>query len=283
MEAMQNATGFSAKKPSIVGYHKFNAPTNMAIDRAMAMIAGRDNKAFMRFYDFEKPSLIYAAFDHPDILRSEDMNGTDISRRETGGKIIYIDERELGYSIAGHLDKEMARDLTLKPRIYEHFGAKIAKVVKSMVPNPDAISTSERGSMINIDGKPVASHAMVIFPDAFLYHGVLAIDKWDADRIKSLIRMNDNDYKEVVMLPSMIGSSKGINGIRSCKMDFISKVSSRLSGGTLEYATDSETSEILILADRLLHDKYANPEWVYRKDGNLSMDSRFCFLYYPTR
>ncbi|MCL4388736.1 hypothetical protein M1408_02835, partial [Candidatus Marsarchaeota archaeon] len=88
------------------GYSRNSAAKNMALDEALKELSAKTANTYIRFYDFERDSVILAASDDPGSIR--DRSRVEVTRRETGGKTIYVGENTLAYSISGPLDDNAA-------------------------------------------------------------------------------------------------------------------------------------------------------------------------------
>ena len=276
-----NSVDFSKMKATMLGYGRYGAAENMAIDEAMLIVAGKNKSMFMRFYDFDRSTAIYAHNDHADNLRIENLNGTDVSRRITGGDIIYIDDKTFSYSVACGLGNSHKFELNVKSRVDGYFGGIIAETVRSMVPESHKVELGLHHSIM-INGRPVAGHAfnIKIRESSFLYHGAMAFDRWDADKIKNLLRdMDENDYNELTLLPSISDTVNG-SDINLRKARFMDGVISRLPEEGVEHISSADMSEIISISKELMKEKYANPSWVFDRDDRLNKKARFCLLNY---
>ncbi len=281
MEKQAKPVDFASKKPVLVGYGKYGAAQNAAMDEAMLILAERTKKIFIRFCDYNGPALVYASSDHADAIRRDNLNGVEVTRRESGGDPIYLDGKTFSYSIAGGFEDDIVIDLDRKTKIDKYFGGKIVDSIRFMVADPSRVTAGEH-HRIDIDGEPVAGHALKTPLRAFLYEGVVAIERWDAEEIRKLIRLSDDDYERLKRLPNIKENAKlKDQTVEQLKGLFMDQVIFRVCGRDVEHITHSDMEEILKISRGLIVEKYGNPEWVYKTDDKLNKMPRFCLLYYP--
>ena len=185
------------------GFDRFSAAKNMAIDEALEKQSSEAKNAYIRFYDFEKPSVILSYSDSKRCLRSEafDEKSIEISRRQSGGKPIYVDDNVLAYSIISPLS-DSNKEFESTTRIHHYFGSRIIKAINAFTNiGSDRVSLGNVYS-IRIDGRPIAGHAQShTLSRSFFYHGVLAIGKWDAERINKFLDIRREDYDDLKSSP----------------------------------------------------------------------------------
>ncbi len=282
---------FEAKRVVSFGYGRHSAAVNMAIDEALFLDSARTGRAFVRFYDFDRPSVILSAWDHPDSIIRRNLNGIGVSRRETGGDPIYLDDKgTFSYSITGRVTAdspfydEIDMPKNFKSYVHGHLGRIIADSIKEVVPESDVVEVAAHNS-VRINGMPIAGHAQLIKGKySFMYQGVIAIDKWDADRIRSVLRICDADYEELARLPSIKGASKtGNMDLDWYKMQFMGAVLKTISkdNEVLKIGANDRV-EIMASSEMLLREKYSNNTWVFNEDPTLKIRNRFCMCNYDS-
>jgi len=278
METEKDKTSMFQNKTVIsLGYGRHDAATNMAIDEAMLNLSSRSGKFFLRFYDFDKPSIVLSNSDHPDSIIMENLNGTSVTKRQTAGRPIYLDRNTFSYSITGHvpIGNDVPHDWDFKSKVHSHFGTIIASVIKAMA-NPEHVVEIGKHKSVVVDGRPIAGHAITTVGHySFLYHGVLGLDQWDAAKINSLLRIRYKDFEEIGRLPS-------INSVAKIKSADLSEYRRRFmdllldSMGQIQAIEPADESELLGSAAKLAKQKYSNEDWFLRKDDNLKVRLRFC-------
>jgi lipoate-protein ligase A len=278
MQKTMNAgagTIFGRRRISLFGYDKLSAGRNMAVDEGLMRLAGKENRFFVRFYDFERPAVILAAYDHPDLVKNGGGNGFDVCRRMTGGRPICMNGNTLGYSITGP-----AREADVAPQfIHKNLGGLLADTIESMIEPGHEVNLGKTSS-VRIDGKPIAGHGQFIDAGrSFLYHGLVVAAPWDAELIGDLIEITPEDRESIGLLPNISDLSAKRMDVEACKRGIIEGLSARLPKANLDEISAAEKSEAFENAERLCAEKYANSEWTYRRDVLLRRDVRFCILY----
>lgn len=267
------------------GYDRFDAPTNMAIDEILKRRSEETGSIFIRFYSFTKPSIILSLSDSIKCIKSEGLAETenvDVTRRQSGGKPIYVDENVLAYSITGSESIDSTRDFVSLESIHKYFGSRVAKAI-SHYSNSSSVEIGDVYS-IKAEGKPLAGHAQYLTPGkSFFYHGVIAMRAWDSEKINKLLRMRPGDYEELKVLPSLesISSLKpGSYNLENSKSSLVREILAQVSGNDYEEITKEEKQHILDLAVSLVSKKYRNRDWIEKSNGGtLREDSAFCLLY----
>ncbi len=272
------------------GYDRFSAAKNMAIDEILKNKCEKDNKIYIRFYDFEKPCVILSYSDSKECLRKDayENKEIEISRRQSGGKPIYIDSNILAYSIIGSLNKDTT-EFASTTSVHNYFGAFIADAINKTVKIDRQRITLGNVYSIKIDGKPVAGHAQ--FPTlshSFFYHGVLAVGKWDALKINTLLNLSEADFDALKASPcitDLLKTDKDINGdistIEKIKQNLAKTILELISDNKYQEINSKEKSIIVSNAENLAYSKYFTKEWIEKssKGIKLKKDSRFCLLY----
>ena len=272
------------------GYDRFSAAKNMAIDEILKNKCEKDNKIYIRFYDFEKPCVILSYSDSKECLRKDayENKEIEISRRQSGGKPIYIDSNILAYSIIGSLNKDTT-EFASTTSVHNYFGAFIADAINKTVKIDRQRITLGNVYSIKIDGKPVAGHAQ--FPTlshSFFYHGVLAVGKWNALKINTLLNLSEADFEALKASPcitDLLKTDKDINGnistIEKIKQNLAKTILELISDNKYQEINSKEKSIIVSNAENLAYSKYFTKEWIEKssKGIKLKKDSRFCLLY----
>ncbi|MEM3227375.1 MAG: hypothetical protein QXK65_00290 [Candidatus Micrarchaeaceae archaeon] len=264
------------------GYDTFSAAKNMAIDETIKSLCEEMGGFFIRFFGFEKPSVILSLSDSLKCVRLEHADGVEITRRQSGGKPIYVDENVLAYSIVGATWPKEAKDFTSLAAVHNYFGLRIARAIEKYSGSKSAVEIGEVYS-IKVAGKPIAGHAQYpTLGKAFFYHGVVAMKKWDADRINALLRMRPGDYEELKRLPSIasIMDAPQIVDAELQKKKLANFILDEVTGGNYEEINEDERKDVLSKANVLLEKKYRSKKWVEEANGGkLREDSTFCLLY----
>ncbi len=251
---------------------KYTASENLAIDEYLLGKASKMDKKIIRVYDFEKPSVILARNESFEDLK-ELNDDIDYTRRHTGGSVIYCDNNAVFYSIimpsnTNEFPERLHRDF---------FGPRIAETLNKIGVKDEILGIGEHFS-VRIEGKTVSGNSQRKKKDAVLYHGVLALEKWDVDRLDQLIRLRGKDGKTEY---DFIKSLPGINDYteeditrEKLKEALIDNFTGR------EYKEKNLTDKDLIEIEELVENKYGDEEWL-KTGGNrdiMKKDQGFCFV-----
>lgn len=271
------------KKIAYFGYGRYDAARNMAIDEALFLDSIKTGQYYLRFYDFDKPSVILASSDHPDSINSNSISKIGVSRRKSGGDPIYLDAvSTFSYSITGRFDTDVTFGFEFKEFVHNNLGPIIAGAIQEMVAKANVVDIGKHNS-IRLNGMPIAGHAQKIEGKyAFLYQGVIAIGKWDRDKIRSVLRICDEDYESLEKLPSIeqVAKTKHLN-LNDYKVEFMSAVLEEIrSTNEILSMDDSKKVEILAISNKLFDKEYSNPSWVFNNDPKLKIRSKFCLCNY---
>jgi lipoate-protein ligase A len=252
------------------GYSRNSAAKNMALDEALKELSAKTANTYIRFYDFDKDSVILAASDDPGSIR--DRRRVEVTRRETGGKTIYVGENTLAYSISGPLDGNAAG--SGPEALHRKYSSVALGAISEIV--GDAAEVSLGGVYaINVGGMPIAGHAQSIgLGHSFLYHGVVAVGRWNSSRIRESMNFPESDYEKIGMLPALSDfTDESIEADKKLLMD------SMLRRVDAKSPADEERREAEELASRLCNEKYRNDEWIEGRGRKLKTGARFCLLY----
>ena len=202
--AKEKVSLLQGKKMVFFGYGRHDAARNMAIDEAMFMDSKETGNCWLRFYDFDRPSIILAISDHPDSLNTANLESIGVSRRKSGGDPIYLDDTDtFSYSFSGRFDSDLPFNYEFKEFVHEHLGRMVADSIKTVVEEDCKVDIGKHNS-IRLNGMPIAGNAQRIEGKySFLYQGVLAVGGWNPDKIRSVLRICDEDYESLGYLPSV--------------------------------------------------------------------------------
>ncbi len=261
-----------------LGYGKYDAAMNMAIDEAMALRSAATNESFIRFYDFTRPSVILASNDDPKCLRQENLGGIDVTRRKSGGRPIFIDSNILSYSLSVPLGNDTEWASSLKD-VHQRFGRLTADAIARIAGIDGSLLQLPRTSSIRYNGNPIAGHGQYLVPGRFLlYHGVIVVAPWDIERLSKAINISDHDLHRIEMLPCVVDFINEPIDVSALKDHLVEDVLLSLSAGKFASA-NGESSEILAGARQLRQEVYANRDWVFREDAQRVHNVPFCILW----
>ncbi|MBI2579446.1 MAG: lipoate--protein ligase family protein [Candidatus Aenigmarchaeota archaeon] len=174
----------------------YSAAVNMALEEYFLRAPRR---ATFRLYSFPKDSAILGYAQATDALRKRDV---DVMRRISGGSHVQAGPNILAYSVV------VPRDGTF--RTYEdmraYYAEKVALALESM--GVENIDVDNKASTVNVDGRVIASHAMVWGVERALLHGLVIISPYDVDGMSERLylgerRIGSGIYTEYAALKNM--------------------------------------------------------------------------------
>ena len=250
---------------------EYDAPTNLAIDDYLLEKASEEGTKSLRLYEFESPSVILARNECFSDIKDvkEDV---DYTRRDTGGSVIYCDDNAVFYSIVVPLEENRYPEELHR----EYFGPKIADVLDEVGVEKELLGVGEHFS-VRIDGKTVSGNSQRKKKDAVLYHGVLALEPWNVERLDSLIQLREkqekSEYEFVESLPGVFEHAE--HSEKGLVEDLLIE---RFTEG--EYIISEFNEEELDLINEIAEEKYGNKEWIRNatNPSTLKKDQGFCFV-----
>ncbi len=275
-----------------LGYGRHGAAMNMAIDEAMMRHAEKERKFFIRFYDFSRPTVVLATSDSAKNIKNTDA-GIEFTRRVSAGKPIYIDDNVLSYSITGPAGHEQVKDPVVT---HYYLGSATAEALEATIGSGHRIELGSAPtgkipySIRAAGGEPIAGHGQFGHKGpSFLYHGVIAVGKWDAEAINSAINLKEDHYRRIKALPYVSGLAGNVRSVAEHKRVLMQNMRDafRRRFAAVSEANAEELSAMLAYARKALVEGhgmgrehgYESNEWLFRKDIALKEDSSFCLLY----
>lgn len=276
-------TLFGNRSIVFFGRDTLNAGMNMAVDEALMMRSAFDKKFYLRFYDFERPSIILSRFDPHTAIKNAD--GADVCRRLSGGRPLYMDQNMLGYTVTGPMSKETL-DLTYSiDTLHRVIGPMLAGAISEIIENGHEV-TLGGSSSIRVDNRRIVGNAYAMghseldFKNsAFIYHGVVVTAPWNGDLIGKLLNLTDEDCRQISSLPNLRDLSVEKESPEFYKKRVIEGFVGRFPKSNFENASESDKSKIFEEANELYKSRYSQSWWIYNQKVKPDDDVRFCILY----
>lgn len=240
------------------GNEVFPANTNMILEEFFLRRAAQYPVACMRFFSVPKDAVVLGYAQATDALKKKDAS-FDVVRRPTGGSHVQIGKNILAYSFA------VPRDGSF--RNYEDMRAYYAQHVADALEGLgiENIAVDNRASTINVDGKVVASHAIIWGVESALLHGLIVLDPYDVGRIMKRVflakrKIGGRLYTEQAALENIPAVSTLLEGRKMALKDLIGEaVLSRVTEG--KYRRIRIDGKILGRCSEL-ETKYCADEWI---------------------
>ncbi|MBW2970367.1 hypothetical protein KY319_04560 [Candidatus Woesearchaeota archaeon] len=153
---------------------------NLAINHACfdAVNCG-DFESIVRVYPFSRPGAILSFNEDLWDVRGGVFGKIDVTRRPTGGSVIYVDGDTLGYSV--FLKTNSKVDVT---RLYREFTGRVVRALNSF-----GLDVSVSNWYVRLNGGVIAGHAQVNRGSASEFQGIVRLKKWDMDALERALRL----------------------------------------------------------------------------------------------
>ena len=153
---------------------------NLALNHAcLDAVNSGAYEQIVRVYPFSRPGAILSNNESIWDIREEVVGKIDVTRRPTGGSVIYVDENTLGYSV--FLKTESKIDIT---RLYREFTGRVVKALNSF-----GLEVSVGNWYVRLAGKVIAGHAQQNRGLASEFQGIIRMKKWDINALDKTLRL----------------------------------------------------------------------------------------------
>ncbi len=246
----------------------YPANVNMAFEEYFLKRA--EKKACLRFWSVPKDAAVLGYSQATDIIKKIDSD-FNVVRRASGGSHIQIGPNILAYTVT------VPRDGTFKH--YEdmraYYAAKIAKSFENLGVNP---TVDNKASTINVDGKVVASHAIVWGVHSALIHGLIIIDPYNVDKLSNRLalgsrKIGKNTYTEYSALKNIPSVSQLLDKTaKNLNQEQRTEALKKIVGQEIlktvtegKFENKKIGNRILAQSYRLINEKYGQDKWTNLK------------------
>ncbi|MCX6815755.1 MAG: hypothetical protein NT120_02800 [Candidatus Aenigmarchaeota archaeon] len=260
------------------GNNTFDSRFNMAMEEYLLKRAAETGNAQIRFFSMSSPSVIIGYGQATDPIRMYD--GTfNVARRLTGGSHVHFDEKLMAYTVAVPNNGQFKNLGDMRA----YYAGLIANTIRFL--GAEDVEVDNRASTINVDGKVIASHAMIWGVKSALLHGLLNIEPYDVDTVNRRVflaqrKIGGNTYTEYSALQNLPAVSfmlekyapdiKGQARLGVIK-DFVSNA--LLFEITKDrYKAMAVQDGVAAQAMKLLTEKYGTESWVSGRDKPFTKD-----------
>ena len=244
---------------------RYSANVNMALEEYFLKRSSKT--ACLRVWSVPKDAGVLGYSQATDVIKKVE-SGFSIVRRASGGSHIQIGPNMLAYTIT------VPRDGTF--RHYEDmrsfYSEKIAGALENIgVKN---ITVDNRASTINVDGKVVASHAVVWGVNSALLHGLIIIDPYNMDKLSGRLalgsrKIGTNVYTEYSALKNIPAVSQLLDKAgKNLNQNQRTEALKTILGEEIKKAVTEGSSKnkaidkkVLTLAYSLIKEKYGQEKW----------------------
>lgn len=247
---------------------EYDAAANLAFDDLLLEKASEEGQKSLRIYEFEDPSVILARNEHPDDIKNW-RDDIEYTRRDSGGSVIYCDENAIYYSIVVPAESDDFPEKLHR----DYFGPRIADALAESGVPEDQLGVGEHFS-VRIDDKTVSGNSQRKKSDALLYHGVLAYEPWDVEKLDELIHLRE---KKGEIEKEFIDGLPGISEYSDLsKNKIVNKIINSFTDGDHKL---KELEDGSIQRLEQLKQRYNDEEWIKgREEASLNKNQGFCFV-----
>ncbi len=229
------------------------------------------NKASLRLWSVPKDAAVLGYSQATDVIKRVE-SGFNVVRRASGGSHIQIGPNILAYSVT------IPRDGSFKN--YEDMRAYYADKVAASFQNlgVNNIDVDNKASTINVDGKVVASHAIVWGVKSALLHGLIVIDPYNVDKLSGRLalgsrKIGKNVFTEYSALKNIPADSQLLDKVaknlnREQRTEALKKILSEEIKKTVTegaFVNKQIGTKVLAQAHQLIQQKYGQDKWTNLK------------------
>lgn len=248
----------------------FSQHENMGIEQYLIERVGNQkpggNKASVRFYTFNRDSIVLGYAQATDVLKQLD-SGFGLARRVTGGSHVQTGPNIIAYSFV------VPRDGTFKhfEDMRRYYADCVAGALQDI--GLTSVEVDNKASIINVGGRPIAGHAIYWGIKSAMLHGVIALTPYDANKINSMVhlksrRIGNEVYTEYdalrnspAVLTELNGNNLGGERLREIVGDAILR---RVTEG--DYTEMSVDGDVLKESLFLLRKRLGREKWVSERE-----------------
>ena len=244
---------------------KYPANVNMALEEFFLNRPAETKKATLRLWSVPRDSGVLGYSQATDVIKGIE-NGFDVVRRASGGSHIQIGPNILAYSMT------VPRDGSFKN--YEdmraYYAEKVAKTLGNL--GVENIATDNKASTINVDGKVIASHAIIWGVNSALLHGLITIDPYNVDRLSGRLslgsrKIGNKTYTEYTALKNIPTISKLLDRTAKNAKDRTEALKDIVSEELIKevtgnkHETNAVNNVVLTESYKLIQEKYGQDKW----------------------
>ena len=247
----------------------YPAAVHMALEEYF--LKRSQKKACVRIWSVPKDAAVIGYSQATDVIKKIEV-GFNVVRRPSGGSHIQIGPNVLAYTVT------VPRDGTFKN--YEdmraYYSDKIAKSLENL--GVQNITADNKASTINVDGKVVASHAVVWGVNSALLHGLVVIDPYKMDKLSNRLALGSRkigsrtytEYSALKNIPaiSQLLDKVGKNIDQNQRTVALKKIVGQEIVKTLtesKFENKNVDKKVLAQAYNLIKKKYGQAKWTNLK------------------
>lgn len=260
------------------GSDSFPANVNMALEEHFVNLAAAEKIPSIRFFTFDKDSIILSYGQDTDALRRLD-SGVELTRRLTGGSHVQQGPNALSYMFA------VPRDGSFKdiPDFRAYYADIVGKAFENL--GIENVEVDNDACGIKLDGRVAASHAIFWGVESALLHGIIIVKPYEVDKVANRIWLKTREirgrtYTEKSALrkiPAVMNQLKNFapNATPEQKLKAVNEliaqeILKQATGG--RFRKQAIDDKVIARLQPLLREKYDKKEWVERRKPPFTHD-----------
>ncbi|MBI2543212.1 MAG: lipoate--protein ligase family protein [Candidatus Aenigmarchaeota archaeon] len=160
--------------------------------------------AAIRFYSFPQDSIVLGYAQDTDVIKYLDST-VRLTRRITGGSHVQTGPNVISYSFVVPRDGSFKTYEDMRTFYADH----VANALNGI--GLDDVNVDNKASIIKVDGRPIAGHAMWWGIKSALLHGLITLTPYDVDKIADRVMLQQRkvgsqvytEYSAIKNLPSV--------------------------------------------------------------------------------
>ncbi len=247
----------------------YPASVNMALEEYFLKRA--EKTACLRLWSVPKDFGVLGYSQATDVIKKIDQDFS-VVRRASGGSHIQIGPNILAYTMTIPRDGTFTHYEDMR----SFYAGKVAKALENL--GVQNLGIDNKASTINVDGKVVASHAIVWGVNSGLLHGLIIIDPYNVEKINQRLTLGSRkignqvytEYQALENIPavSQLLDKAGENLNQEQRTDALKKIVAEELLKTVtenKFETRKVDEKVLAEAHKLIQKKYGQEEWTNLK------------------
>lgn len=253
------------------GNETFSASVNMAIEEFLLKQSAKERNASIRFFSFNKDSIVLAYGQDTDVLKSLD-NEVELTRRITGGSHVQQGPNALSYTFVVPRDGTFSNLTDMRAYYADIIGESFQNL------GIEDVEVDNKVFGVKVDGKIAASHAIFWGVESALLHGIIIVKPYEVEKIANRIWLKTREvggkkYTEEAALrniPAIMNQMKNFapNATPEQKHKAVNEA---IASEILRLATRGKferrriDDEVFARLQPLMKEKYNSHKWIHKR------------------
>jgi len=225
--------------------------------------------AAVRFFSFPQDTIVLGYGQDTDIIKKRDSSFF-LTRRVTGGSHVQTGMNTLAYTFVVPRDGKFANYEEMRA----YYADLVARALKKLGIGP--IEVDNKASIITVNGRIIASHAMFWGVRSALLHGLIILHPYDVDKIAERVilqkrKIGNYFYSEYLALKNLPAVSMELEKKLARSLLRPSVLRQMVADAILEYVAGNRpkrqqiTSEVIRDSFQLAQKKYGAALWIQER------------------